>query len=42
MPRDGKPRDGERYLIPLFEGIPDDMDKEERAIPKSTPGYQMP
>ena len=37
------PDTGERYLTtPLFEGIPEDMDDEERAISKSTPGYQMP
>ena len=37
------PDTGERYLTtPLFEGVPDDMTDEERAISKSTPGYQMP
>jgi cysteine synthase A len=37
------PDTGERYLTtPLFEGILEDMDEEERAISKSTPGYQMP
>ena len=37
------PDTGERYLTtPLFEGIPDDMDEEERAISHSTPGYRMP
>jgi len=37
------PDTGERYLTtPLFEGIVEDMDEEERAISKSTPGYQMP
>jgi len=37
------PDTGERYLTtPLFEGIKDDMDDEELAISKSTPGYQMP
>jgi cysteine synthase A len=37
------PDTGERYLTtPLFEGIIDDMDAEEIAISKSTPGYQMP
>ena len=37
------PDTGERYLTtPLFEGIAEDMDEEERAISKSTPGYQMP
>jgi cysteine synthase A len=37
------PDTGERYLTtPLFEGIPEDMTDEERAISRSTPGYQMP
>lgn len=37
------PDTGERYLTtPLFDGIVEDMDDEERAISKSTPGYQMP
>jgi cysteine synthase A len=37
------PDTGERYLTtPLFEGIPEDMDDEERAISRSTPRYQMP
>jgi len=37
------PDAGERYLTtPLFEGIIDDMDADETAISKSTPGYQMP
>ena len=37
------PDTGERYLsTPLFEGIGEDMDEAERAISKSTPGYQMP
>lgn len=37
------PDTGERYLsTPLFEGIVEDMDDEERAMSKSTPGYQMP
>jgi cysteine synthase len=36
------PDTGERYLTtPLFEGIVEDMDEEERAMSKSTPGYQM-
>ncbi|WP_227268549.1 PLP-dependent cysteine synthase family protein [Roseobacter weihaiensis] len=36
------PDTGERYLsTPLFEGIPEDMNDEERAISTSTPGYQM-
>jgi cysteine synthase A len=37
------PDTGERYLsTPLFEGVPEDMDEDERAMSKSTPGYQMP
>jgi cysteine synthase A len=37
------PDTGERYLTtPLFEGIPEDMDDKERAISRSTPGFQMP
>jgi len=36
------PDTGERYLsTPLFEGIEDDMDEEEIALMRSTPGYQM-
>ena len=36
------PDTGERYLsTPLFEGIAEDMDDEELAISRSTPGYQM-
>lgn len=36
------PDTGERYLTtPLFEGIAEDMDPEELAISRSTPGYQM-
>lgn len=36
------PDTGERYIsTPLFEGIPEDMDAEEQAISKSTPGYQL-
>lgn len=36
------PDTGERYLsTPLFEGIAEDMDAEEHAISRSTPGYQM-
>jgi cysteine synthase len=36
------PDTGERYLTtPLFEGIVEDMDEEEVAISRSTPGYQM-
>jgi cysteine synthase A len=37
------PDTGERYLsTPLFEGIEEDMDDEETALMRSTPGYQMP
>jgi cysteine synthase A len=36
------PDTGERYLTtPLFEGIADDMNEEELAISRSTPGYQL-
>jgi len=36
------PDTGERYMTtPLFEGIPEDMDDEEKALSASTPGYQM-
>ncbi len=36
------PDTGERYLsTPLFEGIVEDMDEEEIAISRSTPGYHM-
>ena len=36
------PDTGERYLsTPLFEGIVEDMDEDEIALSKSTPGYQM-
>ena len=36
------PDTGERYLsTPLFEGIPEDMDAEEKAISESTPGYRV-
>jgi len=36
------PDTGERYLsTPLFEGIEPEMDDEEIALMKSTPGYQM-
>ena len=36
------PDTGERYLsTPLFEGIPEDMDDDEREIMRSTPGYHM-
>jgi cysteine synthase A len=36
------PDTGERYLsTPLFESIEEEMDAEEIALSKSTPGYQM-
>ena len=36
------PDTGERYLSsPLFEGIPEDMSDEEKALSRSTPGYHM-
>ena len=36
------PDTGERYLsTPLFEPFGADMNEEEQAISKSTPGYQM-
>ncbi len=36
------PDTGERYMTtPLFETIAEDMDAEEVALSKSTPGYQM-
>lgn len=36
------PDTGERYLTtPLFEDIPEDMDDEEQALSRSTPGFQM-
>jgi cysteine synthase A len=36
------PDTGERYLSsPLFEGIPEDMTEEEKALSQSTPGYQL-
>jgi cysteine synthase A len=36
------PDTGERYLsTPLFEGIPEDMDAEEKALSESTPGYRI-
>jgi cysteine synthase A len=36
------PDTGERYLsTPLFEGIEEEMDAEELAISRSTPGYQV-
>ena len=37
------PDTGERYLSsPLFEGIPEDMSEEEKALSLSTPGFHMP
>ena len=37
------PDTGERYLTtPLFEGIEAEMDAEELALSRSTPGYQFP
>ena len=37
------PDTGERYLsTPLFADIPADMNEEELAISRSTPGAQMP
>jgi cysteine synthase A len=37
------PDTGERYLSsPLFEGIAEDMTDDEKALSRSTPGYQMP
>ena len=36
------PDTGERYMsTPLFEGIPEEMTEEERALSHSTPGYQL-
>jgi len=36
------PDTGERYLSsPLFEGIPEDMTDDEKALSASTPGFQM-
>jgi cysteine synthase A len=36
------PDTGERYLsTPLFASIEADMDEEELAIAKTTPGYQL-
>ena len=36
------PDTGERYLTtPLFQDIPEDMDEEEMALSRSTPGYQL-
>jgi cysteine synthase A len=37
------PDTGERYLTtPMFDGVAEDMDEEEKKIMRSTPGYQMP
>jgi cysteine synthase A len=37
------PDTGERYLSsPLFEGIPEGMTDEEKALSRSTPGFHMP
>jgi cysteine synthase A len=37
------PDTGERYMTtPLFEGIAEDMDADEKAISESTPNFQMP
>jgi len=37
------PDTGERYLTtPMFEGIVEDMDEEEKKISQSTPNYRMP
>ncbi len=36
------PDTGERYMsTPLFEAIPEDMNDEELALSRSTPGYQV-
>ncbi len=36
------PDTGERYLsTPMFAGVEADMDEEERALSRSTPGYQL-
>lgn len=36
------PDTGERYMTtPLFEGIAEDMDEDELALSRSTPGYQL-
>lgn len=36
------PDTGERYLsTPLFQDIPEDMNEDELALSRSTPGYQM-
>jgi cysteine synthase A len=37
------PDTGERYLTtPMFEGVVEDMDEEEKKISQSTPNYRMP
>ena len=37
------PDTGERYLsTPLFDGIAEEMNEEETALSRSTPGFQMP
>jgi cysteine synthase A len=37
------PDTGERYLTtPMFEGVAEDMDEEEKKLSQSTPNYQMP
>jgi cysteine synthase A len=37
------PDTGERYLSsPLFEGIPEGMTEEEKALSRSTPGFHIP
>ncbi|MCI4663713.1 MAG: cysteine synthase A [Neomegalonema sp.] len=37
------PDTGERYLsTPLFDGVAEEMDDEERALSRSTPGAQLP
>ena len=36
------PDTGERYLsTPLFQSIPEEMDEDEQALSKSTPGFQL-
>ena len=36
------PDTGERYMsTPLFAEIPEDMDAEELALSRSTPGFQL-
>jgi cysteine synthase A len=37
------PDTGERYMTtPLFEGIEAEMNDEELALSRSTPGFQFP